>query len=152
MSQESAGIAWGREIDGLRLGISLQERYLLDEPMVLEIFVTNAGSEERKIVEGSVLREYQIEVFDESRRLAPMTPAGALALQAAMSGEVRRRMVIALEPGATHKVDERVRLDEWFELKTPGTFTAVVHRRDWQDEQGLLESAPLTFTVDDRAL
>jgi hypothetical protein len=145
-------IAWGDEINGLRLGISVErDRYSPEErPIMLEIVVANVSSRTIPLVESHVLQEYEIEVLGADGRPVPMTAEGDKVRRAARTLESSRSIKPAIAPGLIHKVDWPVRLDEWFDLNAPGTYVVRVRRRDWQSDQGPLLSGPLTFVVSDR--
>ncbi len=147
-------IRWGDEINGLRLGIAVNSDGVgTDERSVmLEIFVANDSSKTISLVESHVLKEYEIEILAEDGRLVTWTSAGDNERRAANTLEPSRRKTVAIEPGEIYKVDWPVRLDEWFDLNEPGTYSVRVVRRDWQGSNGLLASGSQTFTVDDRTL
>jgi hypothetical protein len=147
-------IAWGEEANGLRLGISvnLVLHSAEERSIVLEIFVTNSSSNSVSLVESHVLAEYDFEVMSKDGKPVSMTREGDKVCRAARTLELSRTVKAVIDPGATHKVDWPVRLDEWFDLNEPGTYSVRVVRRDWQGSNGLLASGSQTFTVDDRTL
>src|SRR6476469_6758747 len=105
MSHADERVGWGESVRELRLGIFLElEHYRLPEMRIpLEILLASVRHERIKIVESSLLGDYELELFGEDGRLVPMKPEADAALRAAMTGEIRRRIVLEIEPNATHR-------------------------------------------------
>lgn len=149
MNQQPTEIAWGDVVKGLSLGISLQRPpdNSGEKSVVLEIFIANRSAEKIKIVESNVLLEYDIEVTRDGGLPVPMTAVGKEALEATKNLEIRRRIVVEIEPGDVHKVTPPVKLDEWFQLDERDAYAVRVRRKDWQSDEGPLASGVATFAV-----
>jgi hypothetical protein len=143
-------IAWGDEVNGLRLGIAAEHERCgpAERPVILKIFIINVRARIVQIIESHVLREYDVEVRGSGGQRVPMNAEGSKALRAARTLPPARRRVVDIEPRMTYHLEPPIRLDEWFDLDVPGSYSVRVGRRDCQKDGGFLVSAPLTFIVD----
>lgn len=151
MNKRNSEIVWGDEVNALRLGISLEKKHYdhTEKPIILEILVTNISAHMIRIVETHILNENEFELSREGDEPVNMTPEGTKVKQAVRDLDDSRRVVVNLDAETVHKVEPPVKLDEWFQLEKPGTYTVQVQRRDWQGEAGVLTSGQLTFVIAD---
>lgn len=93
-----------------------------DEPILLEVTLSNKSAEAIYIIETSPLKDNRLEITKSRGEKVPLSEKGRKIMQ---SGEVRR-MVSKIGPG--EKLEYEIGVGELYDLSDSGTYTVVVKR------------------------
>jgi len=133
----------------IRLEIALygSSSVKINEPIVLKAWITNISTHIVKIIDTHILREYEINVMFENGQPVPMTSQGNQLKESVSGPATFRRVIIDLDPGGLHQLASEMKLNEWFQLDRAGVYLVHIRQRDVQNDQSMMISNMITFTI-----
>lgn len=142
-------IAWGKSINGIRLGILLKKNVyaITDSPIFIEIFIANDNTQKVQIIQAHVLHDYEFQLKNKDNQEVHLTTEGRKMLFAFKENNDASRSVSVIDPKMIYKISQDVKLDYLFDLKEPGIYTIFISMRNRIAGQEILCSGVFTFEI-----
>jgi hypothetical protein len=132
--------------DGIKLLATVtKEEFRVGDPILLKLVLKNDSKEELRLV-STGLKDYKLDVRDESGKISPLTPTGETAKRSESVAISKGRLTF--KPGEEHDEGE-ISVTDRFKLTAPGKYV-IIARRPGLSTDGkptTIESNKVTVTI-----